>query len=58
MDDLQSVSHTSLESYAGYNVDLQLVQKIREDDVGGVKVAEKLALAHMKDFCSRMKRPF
>jgi hypothetical protein len=54
MDDLQSVSHMPLESYAGYNVDLQLVQKIREDDVGGLKVAEQLALARMKDFCSRL----
>jgi hypothetical protein len=54
MDDLQSVSHTPLESYAGHNVDLQLVQKICDDEVGGVKVAEKLALARMKDFCSRL----
>jgi hypothetical protein len=53
-DDLQSVAHSPLESYAGHNVDLQLVQKIRVDEVGGVKMAEKLALVRMKDFCSRL----
>jgi hypothetical protein len=53
MDDLQSVAHSLLESYAGHNVDLQLVQKIRVDEVGGVKMAEK-ALVRMKDFCSRL----
>jgi hypothetical protein len=31
-----------------------LVQKIREDDVGGLKVAEKLSLVRMKDFCLRL----
>jgi hypothetical protein len=51
MDDLQSVSHTPLESYAGHNIDLQWVQRIQSEDAGDVKEAEKQALVCMKEFC-------
>jgi hypothetical protein len=52
---LEGEPHSPLESYAGHNFDMQLVQKIRNpEEAGDLQAAEKQALARMKEFCSRI----
>jgi hypothetical protein len=52
---LEGEPHSPLESYAGRNFDMQLVQKIcSPEEDGDLKAAEKLVLARMKDFCSHI----
>jgi hypothetical protein len=48
------ISMAPLESYAGHNLDMQLVQKIPEPINGDMTAAEKLATARMKEFCARI----
>jgi hypothetical protein len=47
-------STAPLESYAGHNLDMQLVQKIPEPINGDMTAAEKLATARMKEFGARI----
>jgi hypothetical protein len=48
------LSLVPLESYAGRNLDMQLVHKIPEPANGDMTEAEKLATARMKEFCARI----
>jgi hypothetical protein len=48
------LSLAPLESYAGHNLDMELVQKIPEPINGDMTAAEKLATMRMKELCARI----